>query len=67
MERELNGLVRLLRSYVTPDHNKYHPAGTVLRRTRKEAKQLIEQNIAVAFNGPYPVEKMKTELFKPKK
>lgn len=66
MERELS-VVRLIKSYVTPDHGKKHPVGKVLRRTRKEAKLMIEQNIAVAFNGPYPVEKMKTELFKPKK
>ena len=66
MERELNGRVRLLRSYITPDHGKFHPIGSVLRRTRKEAKQMIENKIAVEYNGPLPPKKMKTEIFKPK-
>ncbi len=63
-------IVRFLKSYQT-EHKKL-PIGKVTRRGRKEAEFLIENKIAEEYKGPLnhtmrTKDKMKTDLFKPKK
>lgn len=67
MQQELSGSphVRFLKSWTTDDGKKL-PIGKVTRRGRKEAKELIEKNIAELYHGPFPPKKMKTNFFKPK-
>lgn len=67
MQQELNGSphVRFLRTHVKENGKKLF-MGQVCRRSRKEAKQLIENKIAEVYNGPFPPKKMKTNFFKSK-
>lgn len=67
MQQELKGSphVRFLKSYVTATGNKL-VIGQVCRRSRREAKILIENKIAEVYLGPFPPKKMKTNLFKSK-
>lgn len=63
-------MVRLLKSYEL-NTGKIMPIGKVLPRSRKEAEQMIKENIAELYSGPRPHkmktrDKMKTDLFKPK-
>ena len=58
-------MIRLLKSHVNCAGRKI-PMGTVYRKRDKEAKELIELNIAEEYKGPYPPKKMKTNFFKPK-
>ena len=63
--REGTPIIRLLRSY-TLDTGKKMPMGYVFPRGWKEAKQMIENNIAELYTGPFPPKKMKTNFFKSK-
>lgn len=67
MLQELKGSphVRFLKSYVTDSGNRL-VIGQVCRRGRREAKILIENNIAELYEGPFPPKKMKTNFFKSK-
>lgn len=67
MQQELRGSphVRFLKSYITGAGNKL-VVGQVCRRSRREAKELIQNGIAEVYSGPIPPKKMKTNLFKPK-
>lgn len=67
MQPELKGNqhVRFLRTHVKENGKKFF-MGQVCRRSRNEAKQLIENKIAEVYNGPFPPKKMKTNFFKPK-
>lgn len=67
MQQELKGSphVRFKKSYVTETGNRL-VIGQVCRRGRKEAKELIENNIAELYLGPFPPKKMKTNFFKSK-
>lgn len=67
MLQELKGNqhVRFLKGYVSGNGKKLF-VGQVCRRSRREAKKLIENKIAEVYNGPFPPKKMKTNFFKPK-
>jgi hypothetical protein len=54
-------MIRLLKSHVNCAGRKI-PMGTVYRKRDKEARELIELNIAEEYKGPYPPKKMKTNL-----
>lgn len=58
--------VRLLKSY-TLNTGKKLAIGQVVPRRRIEAEQMINDGIAVSYEGSFPPKKMKSELFKPKK
>jgi hypothetical protein len=59
--------IRLLKSH-TLFNGKKLPMGRVIQVTTEYAEPLIESKEAEQYTGPLPpIEKMKTELFNPKK
>ena len=63
--------IRLLKAYRL-NTGKVMPMGKIFPRERKEAAQMVKDKIAEYYDGKRPhklktEEKMKTELFKPKK
>lgn len=58
-------IVQLLKAY-TLNTGKKLPRGKVFNRMRKEAEMMIENKIAVKYEGTFPPKKQKTDFFKPK-
>lgn len=53
-------MIQLLKSYTV--RGKKVPPGKVFRRRDREAERMIEERIAIQYNGPYPPKKMKINL-----